>query len=882
MEFKKYDHSVQEKKIYNFWEKKDLFKPIPNKSKKTFSIVIPPPNITGRLHMGHALNNSLQDVLVRYYRMNGHETLWQPGTDHAGIATQAIVEKNLVKNNINKKDIGREEFIKKVWEWKTESGDLILEQLKKLGCSCDWSRSRFTMDNDMSDAVIKVFVTLYNNKLIYKDKRLVNWDTKLKTAISDLEVIQNEVQSQLFYIKYPVINSEHFIIIATTRPETMMGDTAIAVNPKDKRYKNLIGQYVNIPIVNRKIRIIKDSYADPDQGTGAVKITPAHDFNDYDVGTRNKLEIINILEKDGKINNNGIKSYIGLDRFEARKKIISELKHLDFLDKIETIKNKVPYGDRSNTIIEPLLTEQWFVDAKKLVRKPIEIVKKNKTTFFPENWSKTFFQWMNNIEPWCISRQIWWGHRIPIWYGNEGKIFVAENEKAADQLAKKFYKNKKFTLTQETDVLDTWFSSALWPFTTLGWPKKSRVLNKFYPTSVLVTGFDIIFFWVARMLMMGNYFLKDTPFKKVYVHALVRDEKGQKMSKSKGNVIDPLELINEYGADPLRFTLISMASPGRDVKLSKDRVVGYRNFITKISNANNFLKLNKCYYEKSINIKKINLKINQWIYVEFQKTTDLVNKHLENFRFDEASRIIYNFVWGSYCDWYLEFLKPVFNSTNKIAKKEAIIFSSYIFMNLLKLLHPFIPFFTEFMWGENKFNRITKSALINSNWPTPSKYSEFNKSSKETEKLIEIITAIRSTKVQLNIPPKEYCDIIYFKESKKIKAVIDNNLDIIKQVGRVNNVIQRTDSVIGQIQIIVLNEKIGLKFKIKIDLSSQKSVLINKQNEIDKKINVLINKLNNQNYIKKAPKDIVLNDKKLLNNLRIELTKLKSIVSSII
>ena len=882
MKFKKYDHIIEEKKIYDYWEKKELFRPISTKSKKTFSIVIPPPNITGRLHMGHALNNSLQDVLIRFYRMKGFETLWQPGTDHAGIATQAIVEKNLIKKNINKNDIGREEFIKKVWEWKAESGDLILAQLKKLGCSCDWSRSRFTMDKDMSKAVSKVFVSLYNQKLIYKDKKLVNWDTKLKTAISDLEVVQNDVQSQLYYIKYPIVNSEKFITIATTRPETMMGDAAIAVNPKDEKYRSLVGQDVIIPIVERKIKIIADNYADPEQGTGAVKITPAHDFNDYEVGKRNNLEIINILEKDGKINNNGIKRYVGLDRFEARKKIIAELKNLNSLDKIESIKNKVPYGDRSNSIIEPLLTEQWFVDAKKLAKKPIEVVKKNKTTFFPENWSKTFFQWMNNIEPWCISRQIWWGHRIPIWYGNNGKIFAAESEKKAQIIAKKFYKSKKFNLIQETDVLDTWFSSALWPFTTLGWPEKNKSLKKFYPTSVLVTGFDIIFFWVARMLMMGNYFLKDTPFKKVYVHALVRDEKGQKMSKSKGNVIDPLELINEYGADPLRFTLISMASPGRDVKLSKDRVVGYRNFITKISNANNFLKLNKCSYKKNINIKMVKLKINQWIYFEFKKTTNLVNKHLADFRFDEASRAIYNFVWGSYCDWYLEFLKPIFNSKNKRAKDEATSFSSYMFMNMLKLLHPFIPFFTEHMWQKNKFDKFFNSPLITSSWPNPTKNSAFDKSSKEIKSLIEIITSIRSTKVQLNIAPKEYCDVIYFKESKKIKTIIDNNLDIIKQVGRVNSIIHKSGSVTNLIQIIVLNEKIGLKFETTIDLMSQKSALINKQNEIDKKIDVLINKLNNQNYIKKAPKDIILNDKRLLNDLKIEQTKLKSIVSSII
>ena len=509
---------------------------------KKFSVVIPPPNVTGRLHMGHALNNSLQDVLVRFNRMKGLETLWQPGTDHAGIATQAIVEKNLAKEGLNKNDLGRDKFIERVWKWKEESGGIILEQLKKLGCSCDWSRTRFTMDEDLSKAVTKVFVDLYKKKLIYKDKKLVNWDTQLQTAISDLEVVQRDVQSQLYYIEYQIENSDNKITIATTRPETMMGDTAIAVNPKDDRYKNLIGSNVKIPLVNRTIKIIADHYADPEQGSGAVKITPAHDFNDYDVGKRNKLEIINIFEKNGTINKNGIKEFIGLDRFEARKLLIKKLKENGHLVKIESIKNKVPYGDRSNTIIEPLLTKQWFVDAKKLSKKPIKIVKDNKTSFYPENWTKTFFQWMNNIEPWCISRQIWWGHRIPAWYDDNKNIFVAENKKEALKLAKKKNKKKSFTLKQETDVLDTWFSSALWPFATLGWPSKTKELSKFYPTSVLVTGFDIIFFWVARMLMMGNFFNKQTPFHKVYVHALVRDEKGQKMSKSKGNVIDPLEL----------------------------------------------------------------------------------------------------------------------------------------------------------------------------------------------------------------------------------------------------------------------------------------------------------------------------------------------------
>ncbi len=881
MEFKKYDHFIEEKKIYDFWENKKLFEPVKSKSNKKFSVVIPPPNVTGRLHMGHALNNSLQDVLVRFYRMNGYETLWQPGTDHAGIATQAIVEKKLAEEGINKNDLGRDKFIKKVWEWKAESGDLILDQLKKLGCSCDWSRSKFTMDEELSNAVIKVFVSLYNKQLINKDKKLINWDTKLQTAISDLEVIQQDVQSQLYYIKYPIENSKDFITISTTRPETMMGDAAIAVNPKDNRYKNLIGKLVTIPIVNRKIKIIKDNYADPKQGTGAVKITPAHDFNDYLVGKRNNLDIINILEKDGTINKNGISTYVGLDRFEARKQIIKELKEKFFLDKIETINNKVPHGDRSNTIIEPLLTEQWFVNAKKLAKKSIEIVKKGKTTFFPENWTKTYFQWMNNIEPWCISRQIWWGHRIPVWYSQDKKIFVAENYKSAEALAKKHYKNKDFKLTQETDVLDTWFSSALWPFATLGWPKNTNELKKFYPTSVLVTGFDIIFFWVARMLMMGNHFLKKTPFNKVYVHALVRDEKGQKMSKSKGNAIDPLDLINEFGADPLRFTLIAMASPGRDIKLSKDRITGYRNFITKIWSANNFLKLNNCSLNKQPEIKKVKLIINQWIYVELQKTLEQVTKNIKDFRFDEASRVVYNFVWHTFCDWYIEFLKPIFNSNNKNSINEAKAFSTYILSNILKLLHPFIPFFTEFIWKENKLDKILNSDLINASWPNIEKVKLFNQSSLEIKTLIQIISEIRSTKVQLNIPPKEYCNIMYFNETKKIKKSINANIEIIRQVGRVNKIIQKKDDIKNVIQMVVLNEKIGLEFETNIDIQSQKQRLSTKQTEIENKINSLNNKLSNKEYLKKAPKDIVVSDKDSLRDLKIEQIKLKSILSTI-
>ena len=880
MEFKKYNHSKEEKKISDYWIKNNCFKPKKGKLNKKFSIVIPPPNITGRLHMGHALNNSLQDVLVRFKRMKGFETLWQPGTDHAGIATQAIVEKNLEKENLNKNNLGREAFIKRVWDWKKESGGIILDHLKKLGCSCDWSRTRFTMDKELSKAVIKVFVDLYNNKLIYKDKKLINWDTKLQTAISDLEVVQRDVQSQLYYIDYPISSSNKKITIATTRPETMMGDTAIAVNPKDDRYKSLIGESVNIPIVKRTIKIISDHYADPEQGSGAVKITPAHDFNDYEVGKRNKLEIINVLEKNGSINKNGIQGFIGLDRFVARKILVKKLKEEGHLVKIETIKNKVPYGDRSNTIIEPLLTEQWFVDAKKLANKPIKIVKEGKTIFYPENWTKTFFQWMNNIEPWCISRQIWWGHRIPAWYDDNKNIYVAENEQEALKLSQKKNK-KKVRLKQESDVLDTWFSSALWPFATLGWPNKTKELLKFYPTSVLVTGFDIIFFWVARMLMMGNFFNKQTPFRKVYVHALVRDEKGQKMSKSKGNVIDPLELINEYGADSLRFTLISMASPGRDVKLSKNRVTGNRNFITKIWSANNFLELNKCKLKMKININSIKHPINQWIYNEFIQTQLLVSKNLEIFRFDEAAKHIYQFVWHSYCDWYLEFLIPIFNSPNKVELVEARGFSALMMANILKMLHPFIPFFTETVWLKNDYDKVFKTNLISSSWPDYKPISKFKENYNNVRCLIEFISSIRSTKAELKITPKLFCDVFFLEKSSKLKSIIKNNFTFAKQVGRINKILDSKNIDKNSINILSMNEKISLKFNENIDLISQKQKISQKIDILDKQMNIIKNKLNNKAYLKNAPKEIVQNDKRLLKELTVEDNKLRSIVSSI-
>ncbi len=871
----KYNHSEVETRIYSYWEKNNLFKP--KKNKKKFSIVIPPPNVTGSLHMGHALNNSIQDLLTRYHRMNNYETLWQPGTDHAGIATQALVEKKLAGENINKNDLGRTKFIKKVWEWKNEYGDIIINQLKKLGCSCDWSRNAFTMDKNLSESVIKVFVDLYNKKLIYKSKKLVNWDTVLKTAISDLEVDQREVNSKLYYINYPIEETNEFITIATTRPETMLGDTAVAVNAKDKRYKKFVGKNVILPLVGRKIKIITDNYADPEQGTGAVKITPAHDFNDYEVGFRNKLEILNIFTDDGKINKNAPSEFAGLDRFQARKKILSKLTEKQLLVKEENIKNKVPYGDRSNSIIEPYLTEQWFVDAKKLSVKAKKIVKSNKTKFYPGNWSKTYFQWMNNIEPWCISRQLWWGHQIPAWYGPDKKIFVGKTESEAKKIAKKYYK-KDVKLFRDPDVLDTWFSSGLWAFATLGWPAKNDYVKKFYPTSVLVTGFDIIFFWVARMIMFGMEFLNKEPFKDIYVHALVRDEKGQKMSKSKGNVIDPLELIEKYSADALRFTLLSMASPGRDVKLSEDRVKGYRNFLNKLWNANNFLIQNKCSFKNIQKKPKISININKWIYAELLETKKNVEKNIKDYRFDEAARNSYQFVWHSYCDWYLELTKTILYSNDKKSIKEIREVSSYIFKEILILMHPFIPFVTEEIWLKNKLDNSKKNYLMLANWASGS--SKKDQDFKEVEKIINIISQIRSFKNELNVSPGSFVDISLSKISTNNKAFFKHNNIVLKKLGRINNFFDK-DKEKPSATIVISGDIFKVYFEENVDLGVIKENLLNKQKKCQNEIDKINSRLNNKDFISRAPKHIVDQEKTNYNNLKNDIKKISLTVKSL-
>ena len=877
--FNSYNHKNIEDRIYAYWEKKHCFKPKKNKNKKYFSIVIPPPNVTGSLHMGHALNNSIQDLLVRHNRNKGLETLWQPGTDHAGIATQLVVEKQLLEKGLSRKELGREKFIEEVWKWKNKSGGIITNQLKKLGSSCDWSRDRFTMDEGLSKAVTKVFVNLYEKKLIYKDLKLTNWDTKLQTAISDLEVVQKETKGKLYYIKYKLVDSDQSIIIATTRPETMFGDTAIAVHPKDERYSEYIGREVAIPISNRKIKIITDEYADPKQGSGAVKITPAHDFNDYLVGKRNKLQSINILNKDGTLNKNVPDDYVNVDRLDARKKLISELESRNYLDKIEDINHTVPYGDRTNTVIEPLLTEQWFVDAKKLAREAIKQVKKKNTNFFPDNWKKTYFQWMENIEPWCISRQLWWGHQIPAWYTENGDIVVAENIKEANKIAKKKFK-KEVLLKQDPDVLDTWFSSALWPFATLGWPNaKSYELNRFYKTTVLVTGFDIIFFWVARMMMMGLYFMKEVPFEDVYVHALVRDEKGQKMSKSKGNVIDPLTIIDEFGADALRFTLISMSSPGRDVKLSIDRVKGYRNYITKIWNTFSYCEINNIFKLKKIKLINIKNPANQWIVKTLNLYKQKIKKNINDYRFDEAAKNIYLYVWNYFCDWYIEFSKPLLNSKNKQIVEETKNVLLYVQMENLSLLHAFIPFVTEELWSLSNLKKIQKTDLVNFNFKKDIKLKKTN-GAKDIDFIINFITDLRSIKANLNIAPGSFVDLGINELPKKFQKIINNNELIVKKLGRINNFyIDKSSDKTGK--VVLSNNKLSISFGEDLNLEQLVSTLDKKIKILENQIKISENKLKNENFIKKAPKIIIKQEKDLLESGKSEYKNLLEIINSL-
>ena len=860
------DKKKYESEIYQNWIDQGCFKPTYNFD-KNFSICIPPPNVTGSLHMGHALNNTIQDILVRYHRMNGFNTLWQPGTDHAGIATQMVVERNLEKENIFRKDLSREEFIEKVWEWKEYSGSTIINQLKRLGSSCDWSRERFTMDEGLSAAVRKVFVSLYKEGLIYKGQSLVNWDTKFKTAISDLEVVPTDVSTQIYYIKYPASDGSS-ITVATVRPETIFGDTAIAVNPSDERYQSMKDITFTIPLTDRSVPLIFDEYSDPEMGSGAVKITPAHDFNDFEVGKRHNLELLNILNDDGSLNENCPAEYQGMDRFDARKQVVKALKENGFIEKIEDYKTTIPYGDRSNTIVEPYLTYQWFCNAEELAKQAMKVVNDGETKFFPQNWEKTYFQWMENIRPWCISRQIWWGHQIPVWYGPDGKEFCAETEEDARDQAIDYYKADKIILKRDQDVLDTWFSSALWPFSTLGWPEKEKTLENFYPNSVLVTGFDIIFFWVARMMMMGNKFMSQTPFHTVYVHALVRDEKGQKMSKSKGNVIDPLEIIDKYGADTLRFTLTSLNTPGRDVRLSEQRIAGYRNFVTKITNAYKFAEFKNVYPLKNEPNQLVPKHIfNQWIINEFQKLYKEVQINYQNYYFHEVANQLYHFTWHSFCDWYIELSKNLLDSNEY--REETTYTFHLIFNSLLQLLHPIIPFITEKLWSYNNQN-----ILMTNQW----NYQDIqidNQSIEAANNFIEFIEEYRSIEKLFDI--KKEHEVLIYSSSENLQKLFLENQEVFEFLTRKklssNSLTNGVSLPFKNFDYEIETDQID-KDKIIKKLTENSEALTKEKIGIDKN-------LNNQNFVDRAPKDLIEQNKNRQNAISLELSKIDSILNNL-
>ena len=824
------------------------------------TIMMPPPNVTGSLHIGHALNMTLQDVIARYWRMKGKDVLWQPGTDHAGIATQMVVERKLLTEGITSRaKLGRDAFLKKVWDWKEQSGGTIINQLKRLGASADWSRERFTLDEGLSKAVREVFVSLYNDKLIYRDKRLVNWDTKLETAISDLEVIQKDIKGYYWHFKYPIKDSKDYIIVATTRPETMLGDTCVAVHPEDIRYKHLIGKKVLLPIVSREIIIVADEYADPEKGTGAVKITPAHDFNDFQVGKRHNLESINILNTNGTLNKNTPKVYQGLTLVKAREKIISDMEELGLLDKIEDTIHAVPYGDRSDTVIEPFLTDQWFVDAKILAGPAIEAVKNGETKFIPKTWENTFFEWMNNIEPWCISRQLWWGHRIPAWYAADGSIFVGKTlDEVKIQAFNKYGTN--IELKQDPDVLDTWFSSGLWPFSTLGWPENSNELSKYYPGDILVTGFDIIFFWVARMMMLGIHFMDKSPFKEVYVHALVRDSKGNKMSKSKGNVVNPLVLMDEYGADTIRFSLIALATQGRDIKLAEDRIVGYRNFITKVHNASKFLEINGCVLDVEFDIKLIQKPISLWIVNLLYETADNVSSEIESYRFNEAANSAYHFVWHNFCDWYLEIVKSILSDIDSEENKEIRNTTAYVFSKILTILHPIIPFNTEYLYSKiHNFDEM----LSLKEWPNSNiEKITLSKNNSEIEWVIKFISEIRSLRSMLNIPFKSLINISYKSIGEKNLKIINSNIKTLKTIARIENFTLDSNNSDNSAQILVGDSTFNVALKGVIDIKIELVRLNKDLSKLKNDISIIDAKLLNKKFIERAPIDVIEEQKR--------------------
>jgi len=853
---KTYSPAGVEEKHYKAWEESGAFACGTRPESDTYTIVIPPPNVTGSLHMGHALNNTLQDIMIRYQRMKGRDVLWQPGTDHAGIATQILVERQLEAKGMSRHDLGRDKFTDEVWKWKAESGGTITGQLRRLGASCDWSRERFTMDDGLSAAVRKVFVTLHKQNLIYRDQRLVNWDPMMHTAISDLEVEQRDVNGKMWYFKYPVDGVEGtFISVGTTRPETMLGDTGVAVHPDDERYKDLIGKFCVLPITGRKIPIVGDEYADPEKGSGAVKITPAHDFNDFEVGRRQDLDVINILDRNACINENAPDHYKGLDRFEARDAIVKEIEGLGLLEKIEDNLMTVPYGDRSGVVIEPWLTDQWFVDAATMAKPAIEAVEKGKTKFVPANWDKTYFEWMRNIQPWCISRQIWWGHQIPAWYGPDGEIFVEMSEDEA-QAAADIHYGETVELIRDQDVLDTWFSSALWPFSTLGWPEETPEVGRYYPTDVLVTGFDIIFFWVARMMMMGLHFMDEVPFHTVYIHALVRDEKGQKMSKSKGNVMDPLDMIDTFGADALRFTLTAFAAQGRDVKMSESRVEGYRNFCTKLWNAARFAEMNECKLDPAFDHTACKLTLNRWIVGKTAETARDAAKALEAYRFNDMAGALYQFTRGTFCDWHLEFAKPVFQGTDEAARAETRATTAWVLGQILHLLHPIMPFITEELWQE--LSGDPDAMLISAPWPDLGASLINAEAETEMDWVVRVISQIRAVRSEMNVSPGAKVPMFLKDASDVTKAWLETHRGLLMTLARLETVdVLDGDVPKGSVQDVIDEAAIVLPLAGILDLDAENARLGKEVAKLQGEIAKHDNKLANKKFTDKAPREVV-------------------------
>ncbi|MGQ3017795.1 valine--tRNA ligase [Phenylobacterium sp.] len=857
---KTFDPKTAEPRLYQAWEQSGAFAPTDDPNAEPFSIVIPPPNVTGSLHIGHALNNTLQDVLIRFERMRGKAALWLPGTDHAGIATQNIVERQLAEaGNIGRREMGREAFVEKIWEWKAKSGGTIVNQLRRLGASCDWSRERFTLDEGLSDAVRKVFVQLHKEGLIYRDKRLVNWDPHFQTAISDIEVEQREVDGHYWHFAYPLEDGSGEIVVATTRPETMLGDTAVAVHPDDERYKHLVGKAVRLPIVNRPIPIIADEYPDPEKGSGAVKITPAHDFNDFMVGKRHNLPVINVFDDYARINENAPEAYRGMDRFAARKKVVEEFEALGLLREIEKTRHVVPHGDRSGVVVEPYLTDQWYVDAKTLAGPAIKAVEEGRTVFEPRNWDKTYFEWMRNIQPWCISRQLWWGHRIPAWYGPDGKAFVAETEDEAKAAAREHY-GRDESLKQDEDVLDTWFSSGLWPFSTMGWPDKTSDLARFYPTHTLITGFDIIFFWVARMMMQGIHFTGEVPFKRVFINALVRDAEGKKMSKSKGNVLDPLELVDEFGADALRFTLTAMSGQARDIKLSRQRIEGYRNFGTKLWNATRFCQMNGCARAEEFDPSALQVPLNRWIVGEAARTSQAVTKALDGCGFDEAAGILYRFIWNVYCDWYVELAKPLLNGEDAAAKAETQATAAWILDVILTLLHPIMPFLTEELWAQTAGEgaaRKHNGFLMTASWPELGEDLIDKAAEAEIGLIIAAVSEGRSVRAELNVPPGARPDLLVIEASPTQRDILQRSAPVICQTLRVASVQMVERAPDGAIPFVVDGATLALPVAAFIDLAAERARLSKEIATLASDVDRTAKKLANADFVARAPEEVV-------------------------